>query len=59
LDAYSPDKLTSVIKSALIEADVIVSTGGVSMGETDFLKSVIERNLGGTIHFGRVAMKPG
>lgn len=29
------------------------------MGELDLLKPIIERSLGGTIHFGRVAMKPG
>ena len=29
------------------------------MGEGDFLKPVIERRLNGTVHFGRVAMKPG
>lgn len=29
------------------------------MGEKDLLKSTIERQLGGQIHFGRVAMKPG
>ncbi len=29
------------------------------MGELDLLKPTIERNLGGTIHFGRVSMKPG
>jgi len=29
------------------------------MGELDLLKPTIERQLGGTIHFGRVAMKPG
>ncbi len=29
------------------------------MGELDLLKPSIERSLGGTIHFGRVAMKPG
>lgn len=29
------------------------------MGEGDLLKPIIERHLGGTIHFGRVAMKPG
>ena len=40
-------------------ADVIVTTGGVSMGELDLLKPTIERSLGGTIHFGRVSMKPG
>ena len=39
--------------------DVVVTTGGVSMGELDLLKPTIERSLGGTIHFGRVSMKPG
>ena len=29
------------------------------MGELDLLKSTVERVIGGTIHFGRVAMKPG
>ncbi|KAL4935641.1 hypothetical protein BDV06DRAFT_206601 [Aspergillus oleicola] len=39
--------------------DIIITTGGVSMGELDLLKPTIERSLGGTIHFGRVSMKPG
>lgn len=47
---------TSVSRPAV---DVIVTTGGVSMGELDLLKPTIERTLGGTIHFGRVSMKPG
>lgn len=29
------------------------------MGDLDLLKPTIERSLGGTIHFGRVLMKPG
>jgi len=29
------------------------------MGELDLLKPTIERSLDGTIHFGRVSMKPG
>jgi len=29
------------------------------MGELDLLKPTLERSLSGTIHFGRVAMKPG
>ncbi|KAI5290955.1 hypothetical protein KEM54_006898 [Ascosphaera aggregata] len=41
------------------EIDVIVTTGSVSMGELDLLKPTVEHRLGGTIHFGRVAMKPG
>lgn len=43
----------------LHDLDVVVTTGGVSMGELDLLKPTIERTLGGTIHFGRVNMKPG
>ena len=39
--------------------DVIITTGGVSMGELDLLKPTIERSLGGTVHFGRLNMKPG
>ncbi|OQE04810.1 hypothetical protein PENVUL_c029G08345 [Penicillium vulpinum] len=44
---------------ASASVDVIITTGGVSMGELDLLKPTIERSLGGTIHFGRVSMKPG
>lgn len=29
------------------------------MGATDLLKPVIERHFNGTIHFGRVTVKPG
>lgn len=39
--------------------DVVVTTGGVSMGELDLLKPTVERAMGGTVHFGRVSMKPG
>jgi gephyrin len=55
----SVDKIESVIKHALDSVDVIITTGGVSMGEKDMLKGVIQHRLGGTIHFGRVALKPG
>lgn len=41
------------------QVDVIVTSGGVSMGELDLLKPTLERSLGATIHFGRVSMKPG
>ncbi|CAN6618186.1 hypothetical protein TRVA0_007S01420 [Trichomonascus vanleenenianus] len=52
-------QLESKIKSAFTKVDLLITSGGVSMGETDLLKPTIERKLGGTIHFGRVAMKPG
>ncbi|KAJ1868602.1 hypothetical protein LPJ78_000114 [Coemansia sp. RSA 989] len=53
-----PELLSQTIRSALQSCDGLISTGGVSMGERDWLKPVVEQRLGGTIHFGRVAMKP-
>ncbi|KAM4064658.1 putative molybdopterin binding domain-containing protein [Hirsutella rhossiliensis] len=55
----TPGTLEETLRSGLRQADVLVTTGGVSMGELDLLKPTVERALGGTIHFGRVAMKPG
>ncbi|GAA99724.1 uncharacterized protein L969DRAFT_96148 [Mixia osmundae IAM 14324] len=52
-------KIKQALELGLSRADVIVTTGGTSMGESDYLKTVIERELHGTCHFGRVAMKPG
>lgn len=51
-------KLQLILEHALEKADVVISSGGVSMGEKDYLKTAIEL-LGGKIHFGRVFMKPG
>ena len=39
-------------------ADFIIITGGVSVGDRDFVKMAIEK-LGGTIIFWKVDMKPG
>ena len=38
-------------------ADVVLTSGGVSMGDRDLVKPLLERR--GTVHFGRVLMKPG
>ncbi|MCJ1423765.1 hypothetical protein MMC29_001649 [Sticta canariensis] len=55
----TPGDLEQVLREAMRKVDVIVTSGGVSMGELDLLKPTVERVIGGTIHFGRVAMKPG
>ncbi|KAL8822199.1 MAG: hypothetical protein Q9191_007061 [Dirinaria sp. TL-2023a] len=55
----TPGALEQSIRDAMRKVSVIITTGGVSMGELDLLKPTIERSLGGTIHFGRVSMKPG
>ncbi|KAB5523909.1 MoaB/Mog domain-containing protein [Coniochaeta sp. 2T2.1] len=54
-----PGSLEETLRDGLRKVDLVITTGGVSMGELDLLKPTIERSLGGTIHFGRVAMKPG
>lgn len=53
------DTLREKIASALDQADVLISSGGVSMGEMDLLKPVLKEDFGATVHFGRVYMKPG
>ncbi|ETN41701.1 uncharacterized protein HMPREF1541_03637 [Cyphellophora europaea CBS 101466] len=50
-------RLRDALRTA--DVDVLVTTGGVSMGELDLLKPTVERAMGGTVHFGRVSMKPG
>jgi len=57
--ADKPGTLETTLRDSLRRVDLVITTGGVSMGELDLLKPTIERSLGGTIHFGRVAMKPG
>lgn len=57
--ADTPGTLEQTLRDALRRVDLVITSGGVSMGELDLLKPTIERSLGGTIHFGRVAMKPG
>ncbi|KAI2621262.1 hypothetical protein GGR54DRAFT_94486 [Hypoxylon sp. NC1633] len=57
--ADKPANLEETLRDSMRRVDFIITTGGVSMGELDLLKPTIERSLGGTIHFGRVSMKPG
>lgn len=47
------------MKRALDQADVLITTGGVSMGERDLIKQILNVDFKAQIHFGRVQMKPG
>ncbi|MEN2750302.1 gephyrin-like molybdotransferase Glp [Psychrobacter sp. FBL11] len=51
------DKTTAVVNEAMQDCDVLISTAGVSVGDYDFLTTVIEQ-LGQINHY-KVAMKPG
>lgn len=55
----NPSSTLTALNRGLAEADIVLTTGGTSMGESDLLKPLLERQLSATIHFGRVAMKPG
>lgn len=51
------DALRESLLKAASETDIILSSGGVSVGEADFVRDTL--GTVGEIHFWRVAMKPG
>lgn len=53
----SQTELEMKIHAGLVECDILLSSGGVSMGDLDLVKPLLEH--AGTVHFGRVRMKPG
>ncbi|KHJ88115.1 hypothetical protein OESDEN_12094 [Oesophagostomum dentatum] len=58
-NCYRRECLVEAIRVSLQYAHVLVTSGGVSMGEKDLLKDVLVNDFGFEIHFGRVWMKPG
>jgi molybdopterin molybdotransferase len=52
-----PDALRRLVVGALDAADVLVTSGGVSVGTHDLVKPLLESL--GTVHIGRVKLKPG
>ncbi|MFD2993294.1 gephyrin-like molybdotransferase Glp [Fictibacillus nanhaiensis] len=52
------DSLYKNIKEALHEIDVLITTGGVSVGDYDFLPEIYKK-LGAEVLFNKVAMRPG
>lgn len=52
------DSLYKNIKESLQEIDVLITTGGVSVGDYDFLPEVYKK-LGAEVLFNKVAMRPG
>ena len=49
--------LQQAFEKAASQADVIITTGGVSVGEADFVKEILQAT--GSVNFWKVAMKPG
>lgn len=51
------DVQRQAILHGLDQADVLITSGGVSMGTRDLIKPLLAEL--GTVHFGRIAFKPG
>ena len=52
------DACTEIVEKALAETDLLITTGGVSVGDYDYLPAIYER-LGAKVLFNKVAMRPG
>ncbi|WP_257474519.1 molybdopterin molybdotransferase MoeA [Bacillus pumilus] len=52
------DKSFHAVKAALSKVDYLITTGGVSVGDFDFLPAIYEK-LGAQVLFNKVAMRPG
>ena len=53
----NPDSMREVLTDAATKADLIISTGGVSVGEADYIKPALAEL--GTTEFWKIAIKPG
>lgn len=52
-----PEELRTLFVDAAQQADVVITSGGVSVGDADFVKPIFSEL--GTIDFWRIAIKPG
>jgi molybdopterin molybdotransferase len=55
--ADDPQRLENAFGQAAAAADVVITSGGVSVGEADFVKELL--NKLGEVVFWKIAMKPG
>ena len=51
--------ITNLLETALLKANIVVTTGGVSVGDYDFVQDVIKDKLNAKILFHGVNIKPG
>lgn len=53
------NSITTLLETALLKADIIITTGGVSVGDYDFVQDVIKDKLKAKVLFHGVTIKPG
>jgi len=54
----NPSALTQTINYAINNSDIVISSGGVSVGDYDYIANILT-SLGAEIHFRAVQMRPG
>ncbi|MEA2029415.1 MAG: molybdopterin molybdotransferase MoeA, partial [Campylobacterota bacterium] len=61
LGCISDDRasISNAMQEALSQSDIVVTTGGVSVGDFDFVKDIIRDELGCEVLFKGVRVKPG
>lgn len=52
------DQMVAALTGALDQVDLVLMTGGVSMGDTDFVRPALEK-IGATIVFHKLPIRPG
>lgn len=52
------DQIADAFRAAAAQADIVVTTGGVSVGDRDLVRPALEK-AGARLDFWRVAMRPG
>lgn len=52
-----PQTVEQAFADASKQADILITTGGVSVGDADYVKTTLEKL--GTVSFWKIAMKPG
>ena len=60
-DDNTIEDTTKDFKGAIEKCDIVISSAGINLGETDFIENIIMNHLPTTckLHFGRLHMKPG
>ena len=53
------NSITDLLQTSLLKADIVVTTGGVSVGDYDFVQDVIKDKLKAEVLFHGVDIKPG
>lgn len=52
------ESLQNIVEKAMSECDIVITTGGVSVGDYDYLPEIYKR-IGAKLLFNKIAMRPG